>query len=308
MKSIGVDIGGTKIAVGAVDREGNVVTRIELATDAGVGFGIAVERVCRAIDDVLAQAGWRGEELGGIGIGCAGPVDPRLGLINNPHTLSGWNACDILSPLRERFAVPAHLENDADSALIGECWIGAGRGCDPVVMLTFGTGVGGAAMIGNRILRGANGEHPELGHVVVKGDGPECYCGTRGCLESLASGSAISAAAVAGGYRDIAAAFSAAEKGELRAKRIAERALDAAATAAWTFFHSFLPQRLILGGGLMERLHGPFASAMNRKLQAASQFSHSAMAIVPAALGKDAGIIGAARLCHQPSQTIQNKL
>ena len=307
MRAIGVDIGGTKIALGAVDAEGNVVLRASLPTEAGLGFPHAVDRVCRAIDGILEQAGWGAGELAGIGIGCAGPVDPRLGLINNPYTLSGWDRCDIVTPLRERFSVPVHLENDADAALVGECWIGAGRGCDPVVMLTFGTGVGGAAMIGGRILRGANGEHPEMGHVAVKADGPECYCGIRGCLESLASGSAIAAAGIEGGYRDIAAVFSAAEKGELRAKRISGRALDAAATAAWTLFHSFLPQRLILGGGLMERLQGPFAAAMNRRLQPATQFSHSSFAIVPAALGNDAGIVGAARICHRPSHSTKTQ-
>jgi glucokinase len=306
MKTIGIDIGGTKIAMGAVDQDGKVVLRMALPTDARLGFENAVGRICRAIDSVLSQAGWRSGELAGIGIGCAGPVDPALGLINNPHTLSGWDGCDIVSPLRERFAVPVHLENDADAALIGESWIGAGRNCDPVVMLTFGTGVGGAAMIGNRIVRGANGEHPEMGHVAVTADGPECYCGIRGCLESMASGRALAKAGSAGGYPDPEAVFDAAEKGESGAKRIAERALDAAATAAWTFFHSFLPQRLILGGGLMERLHGPFAAAMNRRLQAASQFAHSSSAIVPGALGNDAGLIGAARLCHPSEPPTQN--
>jgi len=169
-------------------------------------------------------------------------------------------------------------------------------------MLTFGTGVGGAAMIGGRILRGAGGEHPEMGHVPAAGDGPGCYCGAHGCLESLASGSAIASGGAAGGLTSASEVFEAAEKGSLDAARTIERALDAAGTAAWTFYHAFLPERLILGGGLMDGHFEAYAGAMNRRLGAATQFSHSKFSIVRAALGNDAGIIGASRLCH-PSDT-----
>ena len=302
--SIGIDIGGTKIAVGAVDRHGNVKVRMVLATEAKLGFDRAVHRICGAVESVVALAGWTVGDLDGIGIGCAGPVDPGKGLINNPFTLGGWQGCDIVSPLRGRFQVPVFLENDADVAALGEHWRGAGRGFDPVVMLTFGTGVGGAAVVDGRILRGAKGQHPEMGHIPVSPDGPECYCGIRGCLESIASGTAIASAGTALGLDDAAGVFEAARRGDSPAALVVESAAEAAATSAWTLFHTFLPERLIIGGGLMELCFERFSSAMNDRLRPATQFDAGAFGIVRAALGNDAGLVGAARLCKPHPNTV----
>lgn len=295
-KAIGVDIGGTKMAVAAVDPRGAILARATLPTEADQGFAHAVERLAEAIEHLLPRVGWARSELSGLGLGCAGPVDPVAGLINNPYTLAGWNRCDLVSPLRERFGVPVWLENDADVAALGECFCGAGCGFDPVVMLTFGTGVGGAAIVRGEIYRGAGGEHPELGHVPVDPVGPQCYCGTRGCLESLASGTAIGEVGQAADLPEARAVFAAAAAGHEAAQRIVERALSAAATAAWTFCHTFLPQRLVLGGGMMDEHFDLFASLINQRLSAATQFTRSGVAVVRAALGNDAGLVGAASL------------
>lgn len=295
-RAVGVDLGGTKMAVAAVDGAGVIHARLTLPTEADQGFERAVHRLGEAIEQLCAQAGWGPAELRGIGIGCAGPVDPARGIINNPYTLAGWDRCDIVTPLRARFGVPVRLENDADAAALGEYFVGAGRGFDPVVMLTLGTGVGGAAIVGGRIYRGAGGEHPELGHLVVADDGPDCYCGARGCLESLASGTALAAAGQAHGYADARAVFAAAQAGEPAARAILDRALAAAAAAAWTIFHTFLPRRLILGGGIAAEHFDLFAAAMRARLARATQFTVGAIEIVPAALGNDAGMVGAAAL------------
>lgn len=294
--AIGIDIGGTKMAVAAVNAQGQIVGRSTLATEAELGFPRAVDRLGGIIAQLLDQADCGRTTLAGIGIGCAGPVDPLRGLINNPYTLTGWDRCDIVTPLRERFDVPVWLENDADAAGLGEHFRGTGQGCSPIVMLTFGTGIGGATILSGGISRGANGEHPELGHVPVDLAGPECYCGARGCLESLASGTAIGAAGQPFGWRDARAVFTAAAAGEVRAGAIIARAVSAAATAAWTICHTLLPQRLILGGGMMEEHFDLFADAMRQRLAPATQFSPSAVGIVQATLGNDAGLVGAARL------------
>jgi glucokinase len=295
-RAVGVDLGGTKTAVAAVDGTGAIRARLTLPTEAELGFDRAVRRLGEAIEQVCAQASWKPEALRGIGIGCAGPVDPARGLINNPYTLAGWDRCDLVTPLRARFGVPVRLENDADAAALGECFAGAGRDFDPVVMLTLGTGVGGAAIVEGRIYRGAGGEHPELGHVLVAEDGPECYCGARGCLESLASGTALAAAGRPLGYTDARAVIAAARAGETAARAVLDRALAAVAAAAWTLFHTFLPRRLILGGGIAEEHFDLFAAAMNARLARATQFTVSAVELVPAALGNDAGVVGAAAL------------
>lgn len=298
-RAIGIDIGGTKMAVALVDAGGGILARATLATEAGRGFARAVDRLSQTIGGLLAVANSSVTALAGVGIGCAGPVDPSRGLINNPFTLEGWDRCDIVTPLRERFGVAVLLENDADAAAMGECFAGAGRGFDPVVMLTLGTGVGGAAIVHGSIYRGMHGEHPELGHLLVAPDGPACYCGARGCLEALASGTAIGAAGKQIGLADAREVFAAAASGNRGAKDIVDRACEAVAMAGWTLCHTLLPQRLILGGGIMDVHFDLFAAAIHERLQPATQFTRAAVSVARAALGNDAGVVGAAALAFQ---------
>jgi glucokinase len=295
--AVGIDIGGTKMAVAAVTRTGRIVARRVLPTEAEAGFARAVSRLEEAIRHVQDEASLQipGGECAGIGIGCAGPVDPFRGVIRNPYTLTGWDCCDIATPLREAFRLRVVLENDADAAAMGECWVGAGSGFDPVVMLTFGTGVGGAAIVGGKIQRGAGGEHPELGHIVVRPDGPACYCGTRGCLESIASGSAIGKSGEPHGWADARGVFQAAQQGIPEARAIISGAVDAVGTAVWSLAHAYVPQRLIFGGGLMETEFERFAPVM-RRLTTVTQFTRDSVSLAKAQLGNDAGLVGAAGL------------
>jgi glucokinase len=203
----GVDIGGTKIAVGLIDRSGAILAQTSFPTEAALGFERGVGRIIAAVDSLLGEIGHTRAALAGVGIGCAGPVHPGRGTIDNPHTLPTWDGVDIVSPLEAEFGLPAILENDADAAAVGEAYFGAGAGKRNVLMLTYGTGVGGGAVFDGRIYRGAMQTHPEFGHLPCEPDGPECYCGIRGCFESIASGTAISAAGEAAGIGDARAVF-----------------------------------------------------------------------------------------------------
>jgi glucokinase len=294
--AIGVDIGGTKMALATVNANGEIGHRIQLPTQADLGFERAVQRLAEAVEILLHRSQSSLDALVAIGVGCAGPVDPIEGLINNPYTLGGWDRCDIVSPLRELFGRPVFLENDADAAALGEHWVGAGRDQDPIVMLTFGTGVGGGVILGGEIYRGIAGEHPELGHLSVDPNGAKCYCGTHGCLESIASGTAIGEAGARIGIGDARAVFAAEGAGRCEAQEIVSRAVAATASAAWTVAHTFLPQSLVLGGGLMEEHFDLFIGPIRSLLEGATQFTPSNLRIVKAVLGNDAGIIGAARL------------
>ncbi len=223
-RALGVDIGGTKIAVAAVDAAGAIAARVTIATEAELGFERAVGRIVESAGAVLAEAGWTLGELCGAGVGCTGPVSAERGVIDNPYTLGGWQDCDIVSALGGALKLPVRLENDADAAALGECFGGAGRGFRQVVMLTLGTGVGGGAVIDGQVYRGTRGEHPELGHIPIDPAGPECYCGTRGCLEAIASGTAIAAAGREAGYATSRDVFAAAAQGQPPARAIVERA------------------------------------------------------------------------------------
>ena len=294
--ALGVDIGGTKIAVGAVDATGAVHARRTIATDAEAGFDAGLERLTRAIDETLAEASVDKAALSGIGLGCPGPFDEASGRIENFYTLPGWEGNDIVSPLVARFDTPVRLINDADAALLGEALAGAARGARVALMLTIGTGLGGAALIDGAILSGAAREHPEIGHVIVDPAGPECYCGSRGCLEALAAGPALARAGAEFGYADAEAVFAAAEAGAEPARAIIVRSSDAMETAVWSLVHTLLPEVILIGGGIGERHFSLYREAAERAVARAVLAPAGAISVVKAALGNDAGMVGAAAL------------
>ena len=234
--------------------------------------------------------------LAGIGLGCPGPFDEESGRIDNFYTLPGWEGNDIVSPLVARFGTPVRLVNDADAALLGEALAGAARGARIAVMLTVGTGIGGAALIDGAILRGAAGEHPEIGHLIVDPAGPECYCGSRGCIEALAAGPALARAGAEHGYADAEAVFAAAEAGEEPASAIVARSADAMETGVWSLIHAFLPEVILIGGGMGERHFALYRDAAERAVARAVLAPKGAIRVVKAALGNDAGMVGAAAL------------
>jgi glucokinase len=251
-----------------------------------------------AVRRVLSQAGWGQDALNGIGIGCAGPVNPTRGTIHNPYTLPGWDNADMVTPLREALRVPVRLENDADAAAVGEYYFGAGRVANPLVMVTLGTGIGGGTLVNGQIYRGVHGEHPELGHIRVLPDGPACYCGARGCWESLASGTAIAEGGKTFGFEDSHAVFAAVER-DSRAAEIVERAVNATVIATWSLVHALLPQQIILGGGIGAEHFERFAVPLRKQISLGTQFPKERVEIVKAQLGNDAGVIGAACLAFQ---------
>lgn len=301
-RALGIDIGGTKIAIAAVDSSGKIHAQTSLVTEAELGFGRAVDRMLAAGDELLAQAGWSRQDLCGVGVGCAGPVSAETGIIDNPYTLPTWSNCDIVTTLRSAYDRPAFLENDADAAALGEWFAGAARGASRVVMLTLGTGVGGGVVLNGEVYRGARGEHPELGHMPIaqfsaelEGE-PSCYCGTRGCLEAIASGTAVGEAGKQYGWEDSHAVLAAFEQGDRRATAIVDKVKRALGMATWTVLHTFMPDVIVLGGGLGGAQFELWQPAMEACLGRATMVPAGGVRIVRAELGNDAGLVGAASL------------
>ncbi|MCB1122177.1 MAG: ROK family protein [Verrucomicrobiae bacterium] len=222
-------------------------------------------------------------------------MNPLLGTINNPYTLPGWEDWNIVDSLSKELALPVWLENDADVAGLGEYHYGAAQGASRMVMLTVGTGVGGAVILNGGIYRGSGGEHPELGHMHVANDGPPCYCGRNGCLESFISGTAIAAAGKAYGFADASSVFAAAPESS-EARSILAAAGTAIEAATWTLLHAFLPDRIVLGGGLAESQMEFFLNNAKTSLNRAKLFEQDRVTITGAQLGNLAGLIGAAYL------------
>lgn len=296
LRAIGIDIGGTKTAIAAVDGSGKIHARRILATEAELGFERALGRMATAADEALAEAGWTRAQLCGVGVGCTGPVSAQRGVINNPYTLPTWIDCPIVERLQALFDRPAYLENDADAAALGEWFGGAAQGVNRLVMLTLGTGVGGSAILDGAVYRGTLGEHPELGHIPVDPIGPACYCGTQGCLESIASGTAISQAGEQAGIGDSRAVFARATEGDVAAAAIVRYVQGALASATWTLLHTFMPELIVLGGGIVDEHYQRLAPALQAMIPKATMVPSGGTLVAKAALGNDAGLVGAASL------------
>jgi glucokinase len=186
-----VDIGGTNMTVGVVDGSGRVLQRADTPTLPREGFAPAMSRVGGLLEQLGSSVGQR---LDGIGIGCTGPVDPFSGEISEVENLPGWRGNNPVAVLGQRFGLRVAMENDADAAALGELLWGAGHGWRNLICVTVGTGIGGGIILSGALYRGVDGAHPEIGHHAIDdSSGPQCYCGARGCWESLASGTAIAA-------------------------------------------------------------------------------------------------------------------
>ena len=294
--AIGIDVGGTKTAFGAVTPDGRIAARRIIATQPDDSFAAGFARLTQEVEHLLSDADWQLQDVSGIGVGCPGPVDYERGVILSVYTLPGWSNHAFAAPLSDRFGLPVRLENDANAALLGEAIAGAAKGCKSAVMLTLGTGVGGAVLLDGRIYHGAGGAHPELGHIPVLAGGPECYCGRRGCYEIIAAGLAIADAGAKIGLSGGEAVFTAAAAGERQAAAIIHGVAAATEVAVWTLLHTYLPDLILFGGGIVDGHWPLFEAAAQKSLAAAVLAREEGVTIARATLGNDAGIVGAASL------------
>ena len=183
-----VDIGGTKIAVGMIDRDGKVSARLECPTDADRGYPEALRHI---VEMLRAAAQTANATISGIGIGSTGPVYPLTGEIGDVNFFPHWKAQNPVKELSRIFQVRVAMENDADAAALGEAGWGAGRNKSRLIYVTVGTGIGAGLILDGHVYRGVDQSHPEIGHHVIDPSGPLCLCGFTGCWESLAAGPAM---------------------------------------------------------------------------------------------------------------------
>jgi len=293
-----VDIGGTKIAVGMVDSDGAIVASAECPTNPEQGFGDALDRISILLRETQMQAGG---VMRGIGVGCTGPVHPLTGTIGKLEFLPGWENVNIVDALTHEFNLPVALENDADAVTLGELAWGAGRGAKTFVYVTVSTGIGGGIAFDGQLYRGVEGAHPEIGHHVIDPRGPTCFCGARGCWESLASGRAM-----AQWFKENAPnEWTNSET--IDAKEICSRSdpHSLAAIAREGYYLGlglanlvtiFVPDVIALGGGMMRSRH-LFWDTIQQTIQSTCGYvPHQKVRLVPATLGAEAGLIGAARV------------
>jgi glucokinase len=301
--AIGMDIGGTHVRVGAFDPGGQLLAQQEAgiaSTGPDNGLRLIEQLIHRLLDSVNSPT------LLGIGIGCTGPLDTVRGLVNNPFTLEGWSNVPIVERLNQTFNVPVRLENDADAAALGEYWRGAGRNAKRLYAVTVGTGVGTSLIVDGKIYRGVDGSHPEGGHQLIDPSGPECYCGHRGCWESLISGTAIISAArkemsreelTALGNPDqlnASAIANAARAGHPAASAIMQKVARDFSLGIINIISFFVPDVLVLSGGVMKSAD-LFLPKLEETLKTPNPMvPFDRVHILPAQLGYYAGLYGGA--------------
>jgi glucokinase len=294
-----VDIGGTKIAVGMVNDSGRLLAQLESPTDPQRGPDYGLMLICDMLHQTASQAG---DHLRGIGIGCTGPVNPLTGVLERNEFLPGWEGMNLTEALSRSLGVPAAIENDADAAALGESAWGAGRGArggpgsstgKRFMYVTISTGIGGGFVIDGQLYRGVDGAHPEIGHHVIDPSGPACFCGAHGCWESLASGPAL---ARRGGRESAQEVCAAAEHREPVALAAVEREGYYLGLGLANLVTLFTPDVIALGGGVMRSRHLFWDTIQATVRQNCGLVPFEKTRIVPAELGAQTGLIGAARV------------
>jgi glucokinase len=309
--ALGVDLGGTKVETALVDASGKIISSHRYSTNPEKG-------ALRIIDDVVAcveKCLDKGEEdAQALGIGVAAQVDHSGVVLSSPNL--GWQNVPLREKLEEKLKLPVVVINDVRAASWGEWHFGAGKGIDDFVVIFVGTGIGGGVVSGGRMLEGCSNTAGEIGHTTIIVDGRNCSCPNKGCLEAYAGGWAIAERAqeavqanpeagkalisLAGGVEKITAALvsQAYHEGDVLSSKLVKETTQYLSAGLVSVVNSFNPCLLVVGGGVVDGLPELIKTAepfiKKRALKAAAQN----LKVVKAALGNEAGIVGAAALAQ----------
>lgn len=287
---VALDVGGTSIKAGLIDRRGALTARTRRPTEVERGPDAVIAGILRLAQELAAEPG---VEVAGIGICVPGLVDPPAGMVRYAVNL-GWDEVPLAALLRERTGLPVALGHDVRTAALAEARHGAGVGESSMFFVAIGTGVAGGHVRDGVVDDGASGWSGEIGHLVVEPGGPACRCGNRGCLETIASASRIAErylARTGGGSATAADVAGLVRQGDPVASMVWQSAVDGLARALAAATVLMDPAGFVLGGGLSlagETLVAPLAAAL-----AAQLTFRSAPTISLSALGDQAGVIGA---------------
>lgn len=303
---LGIDIGGTDCKYGVVDRQGNVLFKSKEPTRVDLGPEKVIDLIAAHAKEIATK-----HEFGCVGVGVPGPMSSRLGVVFESPNL-GWVNVPVRDMLAQRLGRTVAVNNDANAAAYGEFWAGAGKGAMNMILFTLGTGVGGGIIVNGKLYGGPDDTAGELGHMIINFEGPPCNCGARGCLEAYASATAIKRmvreALAAGRVTSIPIStdpeaelgakevYEAAAAGDALAQEIVDLVAYTLGVGAANIINTFNPDLILYGGAMAnagEVIFGPLRETA-KKLAFDKPFQRAR--IEKAALGADAGIIGAAGL------------
>ena len=307
---IGVDLGGTNVRSAVVGDGGVISHHTKLSVSGSTSANEVIDHIVACVGQTMASCGR--ERVRGVGVGTPGLIIEETGTIVFAPNVPGWTDLPLKSLLEQRLDLPVMIENDANAAAIGEHWVGGGAGYKHLVCITLGTGVGGAIIINNQVWRGANGAGGEVGHTTVIENGVLCGCGAPGCLEAYASAPAIARQAREALHTDeesvlrtmcggdpgqitSAMVSQAAQEGDAVALAVMHRAGTLLGVAVASLTNLLNPEIFVIGGGVINAGDLIFDPIQHEIEKRAYKWSASILKVVPARLGDDAGIIGAAR-------------
>jgi glucokinase len=309
---LGVDIGGTKIAVGIVDRSGKILAQGRTPMVANGTPEAALDAVVSAIDSMLSTSG----QIEGIGICAPGPLDPKSGIVLNPPNLPCWRNFPLAEKVRAKYSVRVKVDNDANAAALAETLWGAAQGFHYVFYATIGTGIGTGIVFDGAIYHGKTGSAGEGGHVSIDYRGPVCACGKRGCIEILAAGPAIGARArakvtaeplrgkaildlVEGDISSITSQHvgKAFESGDPMAREVLEETAHLLTIWLGNIIDLLDPDVIVVGGGVAAMLKSFFEKIKSGLPDWCVNPRASKIPLLMAHYGADAGIAGGAALC-----------
>lgn len=312
---LGLDVGGTNLCAGVVDSDCNIISKVSIPSGADRSIEDITGDFARVSLMAVEKSGLNVNDLESWGIGMPSCVNKKTNLLVHANCF-GWHNVPIYDYLRDKLPLPVKIENDANCAALGEARAGAAKGVDNVVMLTLGTGVGGGIILNGEIFAGADSMGAELGHTKLVYDGELCTCGQKGCLEAYCSSTAlirdarralekgVSSAVfdICGGDAgkiDAKVIFDAQAAGDAFAVELIDSYIKHLAAGMSSFITIFRPDLIVLGGGVANAGDALFVPL--RKQLMVSTFGAAEIGlpeVVPAKLGNDAGLIGAAFLTH----------
>lgn len=325
---VGIDVGGTKVAGGLMDRQGRLVHSQVVPTLADRGFQVSLRQILGLMVRMIRRAGGK-QGVAGIGICAPGPLNPKTGLVIDAPNLPGWRNVRLARIIEERFGLPAKVENDANAAGLAEVLFGAAVGCRDVFYVTVSTGIGTGIIIDRKIYHGSNGVAGEGGHVSVEYDSPYiCGCGTRGCIEALAAGPAMARRARVRLEQEHSMPSLLRQLSCGQSNRITPKMIEDAARAGDPVSKSIIeetgfylgvwlagmitlldPDVVVIGGGVA-RIGKPLFDKIRQTIPRYSinpRFA-SKTPLVPAKLEKNAGVFGAASLFLPAGEKAEGEL
>lgn len=316
--AIGIDFGGTKVLAGVVNtRTGELVATSKKKTKQASEQQQLLRKLTIVIEEAVEQAGINFDKIKSIGIGVAGMVDRERGILLSGVNIGASNL-KIAEPLIDHYGIPVKLGNDVEVATLGEMHFGAGKKCNNLICVFVGTGIGSGIVHNGEIYHGQTGTAGEIGHTILFPDGRLCNCGGHGCLEAYASRMAIARQVVAGIKRGVDTSVAGEideNKGLLRSRTLSQAVLDGDNLVTRSVIHAakflgvglasvvnfYNPERIILGGGLVEEVGLYFDVAVEELQHRALPIPGAAINVKKAKLGDFAGIIGAAMLAQNSS-------